>query len=266
MPDRATSETAGPTAGGDTPYVAAVREGHVLVVRLQRPTKLNVYYGPGLGDIGDVWQELDDDTDLRVGVLTGAGGNFCAGADVRAAASGGFDDPPYPEVAEGLSTKPVIAAIEGVCLGGGMMIATGCDLRLASTTATFGLPETRWNLPAQWLGALARQLLPNHVMELALLADTRVPAHRLHEMGWLNQLTAEGEALDTALEWADRIASMAPSAVRAMKELAVKGTHLEPAAALALGHEQARHLIGMDDTIEGAMAFAEDRPPEWSDE
>jgi enoyl-CoA hydratase len=263
--NRASNEANDQKSGDGSPYVTATSEGHVLVVHLSRPAKLNVYDGPGLHAIGDVWQELDDNPDLRVGVLAGAGDNFCAGADVRAAAAGGFDDPPYPEVAEGLSVKPVIAAIEGVCLGGGMMIATGCDLRLASTTATFGLPETRWNLPAQWLGALARQVLPNHIMELALLADTRVPAHRLHEMGWLNQVTAEGEAFAAALEWADRVASMAPAAVRAMKELAVKGTYLDPAEALALGHEHARRLIAMEDTIEGAMAFAEDRPPRWRD-
>lgn len=165
-------------------YVVTERRGPVLLATLSRPDKLNTYDGPGLKAVAAAWRELDDDPALRVGVLTGAGNRaFCAGADVRAAATGGFDDPPYPEVAEGLARKPVIAAIDGLCLGGGMMIAAGCDLRIAGTLAEFGLPEARWNLPAQWLGVLARQLLPAHALELAVLADERVSAWRMYEMG-----------------------------------------------------------------------------------
>jgi enoyl-CoA hydratase/carnithine racemase len=246
-------------------YLRVERTGAVLVVTLDRPAKKNAYDGPGLQAIGAVWSELDDDPALRAGVLTGAGGVFCAGADIAAAAGGGFDAPPYPEVAEGLSAKPVIAAIEGLCLGGGMMIATGCDLRLAGDRAEFGLPEARWNLPAQWLGALARQLLPAHVLEMALLADTRLPAARLHEMGWLNAVVPSGDALARAVDWAERIAAMAPAAVRSFKALTTRATWSTPDDALALGHEQARRLVGMHDTIEGGTAFAERRAPRFED-
>lgn len=247
-------------------YLTTEVRGPVLLVTLDRPEKLNTYDGPGLKALGAVWSQLDDDPALRVGVLTGAGGRaFCAGADVAAAAGGGFDDPPYPEVAEGLARKPVIAAIEGRCLGGGMMIATGCDLRIAGDTAEFGLPEARWNLPAQWLGALARQLLPAHVLELALLADERLPAARLYEMGWLNRVVPAGQALDEALRWADRLAVLAPAALRAFKELIVKGAWMSPADALALGHRQAAALVAMHDTVEGGLAFAERRRPEFQD-
>jgi enoyl-CoA hydratase/carnithine racemase len=246
-------------------YLRVERTGAVLVVTLDRPAKKNAYDGPGLKAIGAVWSELDEDPALRAGVLTGAGGVFCAGADIAAAAGGGFDAPPYPEVAEGLSAKPVVAAIEGLCLGGGMMIATGCDLRVAGDTATFGLPEARWNLPAQWLGALARQLLPAHVLEMALLADERLPATRLHEMGWLNAVVPTGDALARAVDWAERIASMAPAAVRAFKELTARASWATPDDALALGHEQARRLVGMRDTIEGGTAFAERRAPRFED-
>jgi enoyl-CoA hydratase len=246
-------------------YVRAERVGAVLVVTLDNPAHRNAYDGPGLHAIGHVWHELDDDRTLRVGVLTGAGDTFCAGADIAAAAGGGFDDPPYPEVAEGLSTKPVIAAIEGLCLGGGMMIATGCDLRIGGRSAEFGLPEARWNLPAQWLGALARQMLPAHLLELALLADQRLPAERLREMGWLNTVVDQGRALDTALAWAERISAMAPAAVRAFKELTRRAGWDTPDATLALGHQQAIHLVTMHDTIEGATAFAERRAPRFED-
>jgi enoyl-CoA hydratase/carnithine racemase len=247
-------------------YVRTERRGATLVVTLDRPERRNAYDGPGLKAVAAAFGELDADPSLRAGVLTGAGtAAFCAGADVAAAAGGGFDDPPYPEVAEGLSTKPVIAAIEGLCLGGGVMLATGCDLRIAGEGASFGLPEARWNLPAQWLGALARQLLPAHALELALLADERLPARRLYEMGWLNRVVADGTALDAALAWADRLAALAPAALRAFKELVVRGTWLRPDEALALGHEHARRLITMHDTIEGGTAFAERRAPRFED-
>jgi enoyl-CoA hydratase/carnithine racemase len=247
-------------------YVRADRVGAVLLVTLHRPERRNAYDGPGLHAIGDVWRELDDDRTLRAGVLTGAGGTFCAGADIAAAAGGGFSDPPYPEVAEGLAQKPVVAAIEGMCLGGGMMIATGCDLRLGGEGAEFGLPEARWNLPAQWLGALARQMLPAHVLELAMLADERLPAARLHDMGWLNAVVPDGTTLDEAMRWAERIASMAPAAIRAFKELTTRAATLTPAEALELGHAQAAALISMRDTAEGARAFRERRSPRFEDE
>jgi enoyl-CoA hydratase len=250
-------------AGG---YLSVEARGAVLVVTLDRPEKLNAYDGPGLKAIGEVWRQLDDDPALRVGVLTGAGDRaFCAGADVAAAAGGGFDEPPYPEVAEGLAAKPVLAAIEGRCLGGGMMIATGCDLRLAGDRAEFGLPEARWNLPAQWLGALSRQLLPAHTLELALLADQLLPAQRLYEMGWLNRVVPAGTALDEALAWAERLAALAPAAIRSFKQLAVQSSWLDPSESLALGHRQAAALVQMQDTIEGGTAFAERRSPRFED-
>ena len=241
------------------------RRGPVLVVTLDDPAHLNAYDGATLTAIGSAWEELDADAGLRVGVLTGAGGAFCAGADVAAVAAGGFDHPPYPELAEGLATKPTIAAIEGVCVGGGLMIATGCDLRIAGSTATFGLPEARWNYPAQWLGALARQVPRAAALELVLLADERFGPDRLLAMGWLNAVVPSGGALDAALGWADRISAQAPGAVRRFKELVDVGTWASPADALAVGHRQAGELMRMADTLEGARAFAERRAPRWTD-
>jgi enoyl-CoA hydratase/carnithine racemase len=241
-------------------------DGPVLVVTLERPEKLNAYNGPGLKAIASVWEQLDRDPALRAGVLTGAGTRaFCAGADVAAAAGGGFDDPPYPEVAEGLATKPVVAAIEGLCLGGGMMIATGCDLRIAGASAQFGLPEARWNLPAQWLGTLARQMLPAHVLELSLLADQHLDADRLVQMGWLNRTVSDGEALAVALEWAHRLAGLAPAALRAMKQLTMQAAYTPPDQIRALGLEQAARLVRMADTVEGGQAFVEGRAPRFED-
>jgi enoyl-CoA hydratase len=239
----------------------------VLVITLDDVGHHNAYDGDGLKAIAAAGAQLDHDAALRVGVIRGAGGAaFCSGADIGALASGGFSDPPYPELAEGFSAKPMISAIEGICLGGGMMIATGTDLRIAGRSATFGLPEARWNYPAQWLGALARQVLPAHALELALLGDERLPASRLVEMGWLNRVVVDGTAFDQAMEWATRIAGLAPGALRRSKALIAAAAWDSPEAALALGHRHARELMGMTDTIEGASAFAEGRAPEFTDE
>jgi acetyl-CoA C-acetyltransferase len=103
------------------------------------------------------------------------------------------------------------------------------------------------------------------VLELALLADERLPASRLLEMGWLNRVVPEGTALAVALDWARRIAGLAPAAIRAAKELAWLGTHAAPDEVLARGHEHARRLVTMHDTVEGGLAFAERRPPHFED-
>jgi enoyl-CoA hydratase/carnithine racemase len=241
------------------------RQGSVLLITLSDPGRLNAYDGATLHAIAAAGAELDADAGLRAAVLTGADGNFCAGADVAAVASGGFDDPPYPELAEGIAAKPVVAAIEGICVGGGMMVCCGADLRLAGVGATFGLPEGRWNYPAQWLGALARQVLPAHALELALLADERLPAARLAEMGWLNRVVEDGAALRSAMAWADRLAALAPGALRRFKELVTQGSWASPEASLRLGHRHAAELMAMEDTAEGARAFAERRPPRFGD-
>ncbi|MCP4435772.1 MAG: hypothetical protein GY812_09805 [Actinomycetia bacterium] len=239
--------------------------GAVLVISMSDPERLNAYDGATLKAIGAAGEELDGNDDLRAGVITGAGGNFCAGADAAAVAAGGFDDPPYPELAEGIAAKPVLAAIEGVCVGGGMMIACGADLRLAGAGSSFGLPEGRWNYPAQWLGALGRQVLAAHAMELALLADERLGADRLVEMGWLNRAVADGTALSESLAWAERLAVLAPRAMRNFKELLRQASWAPPDRALELGHRQAIEQISMADTAEGAAAFAESRPARFED-
>lgn len=250
-----------------TARVELERDGPVLIVTLaEEPDRYPAYDGATLHALGAAWGELDGDRSLRAAVLTSSSERaFCVGADVTVVASGGFSDGPFPELAEPVAIKPVVAAIEGRCLGGGMMIACGCDLRIAGAGARFGLPEARWNFPAQWLGALARQVLPAHALELALLADEQLPAARLAEMGWLSQVVADGEAQDVALTWAHRLSGFAPRSLRHFKELIQLGSWAPPYVALARGHEQAAELMGMADTVEGGTAFAERRAPEFED-
>ena len=129
----------------------------------------------------------------------------------------------------------------------------------------YGLPEARWNLPAQWLGALADQMLPAHVLELALWGDRWLPARRLYEMGWVSAVVPRGEALAETLRWAEGLATMAPRAVRHFKTLLRARRDASSAEVLELGHRQARDLMRMADTREGAAAFRERRPPRWQD-
>jgi enoyl-CoA hydratase/carnithine racemase len=250
-----------------TARVEVVRDGAVLHITLaDEPGRIPAYDGAAMHALGAAYAELDADPSLRVAVLaSGSEKGFCVGADIAAVAGGGFRDAPYPELAEPLAAKPVIAAIEGLCLGGGMMIACGADLRIAGESARFGLPEARWNLPAQWLGALSRQVLPAHAFELAILADEQLPAARLAEMGWVNRVVPSGTAAAEARAWADRIAALAPRAVRHFKELIWQGTWSSPDDTLRRGHEQAAELMGMADTVEGGTAFAERRPPTFED-
>ena len=146
------------------------------------------------------------------------------------------------------------------------MLACGCDLRVAGESAVFGLPESRWNLPAQWLGALGRQLLPAHALELAMLGDARLPAKRLYEMGWVARVVEDGTALATALDLAHRIGQMAPRAVRHFKELVLASNFTDPQESLARGMEQAVDLMSMSDTAEGVRASLEGRLPKFRDE
>ena len=243
------------------------RDATLVVTITDDPGRLPAYDGAALKALGAAWAELDAAPDLRVAVLRSSSPDaFCVGADLGAVMSGGFNDPPYPEVAEPLAAKPIVAAIEGRCLGGGLMIACGADLRIAGAGATFGLPEARWNLPAQWLGALARQLLPAHVLELALLADEVQSADRLHQMGWLNRVVDDGDSFRVAMDWADRLAVLAPGALRRFKELAWLATTSSVGESLVVGHRHAVELMGMADTVEGGRAFAERRRPEYRDE
>lgn len=241
--------------------------GSLLIVSIvadgSRPP---AYDGAFLHALGDAYRHLDATPALRVAVVRSTSDRaFCVGADIAAVARGGFDDGPYPEVAEGLASKPTIAAVEGLCLGGGVMIATGCDLRVAGDGARFGVPEARWNLPAQWLGALARQMLPAHALELAILADEQLPAQRLLEMGWLNRVVPTGQAFATACALAEQVSALAPRALRHSRELIRAAAHLAPAEATALGMRHAADLMAMQDTREGAEAFAQRRPPRFLD-
>src|ERR1700674_3020510 len=190
--------------------VLTERRGNVLLITLNRPEVRNAVNAALAAGVAGALEELDGDDTLSVGVLTGAGGFFCAGMDLGAFVKGEspwFGDRGFAGIAQRSARKPLIAAIEGFALAGGLEIALACDLVVAARGAKLGIPEAKRSLVAAG-GALLRLpgRMPYHVvMELALTGDT-LAAERFHEYGLVNRLTEPGDAVDGALQLAGRLA------------------------------------------------------------
>lgn len=202
--------------------VRTERRGPVHVITLDRPDRRNAVDGPAARRLADAVRDFEDG-DAKAAVVTGAGGAFCAGSDLKAMAAGDFpvptaDGPPPMAVTRARPSKPVIAAIEGYCFGGGFELALWCDLRVASETAEFGLLNFEHGLPSLD-GATVR--LPRLVGQPraldALLTARRIPAREAASWGLLTALTPPGEALETALALAARIASLPAPALQAAR-------------------------------------------------
>jgi enoyl-CoA hydratase/carnithine racemase len=242
--------------------------GHVLVVTLNRGERRNAIDYHMACSLEAAWDRLDADADLRVAILTGAGGFFSAGADLKAAAAGA---PPARTERRGHfgtiqipPAKPVIAAVEGDALGGGCELALACDLIIASETSHFGLPECRRGVLAAAGGAirLPNRIARNVAMEMAITGQPQ-SAVRLFALGMVNQLCAPGTALASALTLANIIAANAPLAVAAAKLMIATAANEDEAQAWRLQQPVWEKLRGSEDYREGIAAFAEKRPPHW---
>jgi enoyl-CoA hydratase len=248
------------------PVLTERRDG-VLVITLNRPQARNAVNQALAEGVADALDELDGDDALRVGVLTGAGGSFCAGMDLKAFLAG---EVPVIEgrglagLTERAPRKPLVAAVEGWALAGGFEIMLACDVVVASRTARFGVPEVKRALVA---GAGAALRLPERVplpiaLEL-LLTGEPIDAARAHELGLVNRLTDEGGALDGALELAGTIAANGPLAVEVTRQIARSARDWSSEEAWKKQDELMRPVFTSEDAIEGATAFAEKRPPVW---
>src|ERR1700720_604131 len=206
-----------------TEPVLTERLGNVLLITLNRPEVRNAVNAALAEGVAGALDELDEDDALSVGVLTGAGGFFCAGMDLGAFVKGEspwFADRGFAGITQRAARKPLIAAIEGFAVAGGMEIALACDLIVAARGAKMGIPEVTRSLVAAG-GALLRlpRRMPYHVvMELALTGDL-LPAERFHELGLVNRVTDPGGAVETALELAARLARNGPLALVASKQI-----------------------------------------------
>ncbi len=243
------------------------RRGNVLLITLNRPEVRNAVNGAMAAGVAGALDELDGTNELSVGVLTGAGGFFCAGMDLGAFVRGEspwFADRGFAGIAQRASRKPLIAAVEGFAVAGGLEIALACDLIVAARGAKIGIPEVKRSLVAAG-GALLRlpRRMPYHVaMELALTGDP-LPAERFHELGVVNRLADPGAALDVALELAGQIASNGPLALDASKRILAGQFDWSSDEMWHRQGEIAGPVLVSEDAKEGASAFKEKRDPVW---
>ncbi|EFC82817.1 crotonase/enoyl-CoA hydratase family protein [Parafrankia sp. EUN1f] len=244
-------------------------DGNVMVITLNRPAVRNAFNRAASQAAADAFREFDARPDLRVAVLTGAGGTFSSGQDLRA-----FADGEVAEVEGGLAgitgappRKPVIAAVEGYALAGGFEVALACDLITAASDAVFGLPEVRRGLVsgAGGLLRLARRIPYHTAMRLALTGAT-LPAPQAYEYGLVSTLTEPGEALAAALDLAAEIAANAPLAVIGSKEVVAGSAQWSADEAWQRQRKIMKQAARSADAREGAIAFTEKRPPIWRGE
>jgi enoyl-CoA hydratase len=249
------------------PDLETAVHGAVLVITIARPGQRNAVNRAVADGIAAAVDRLDGDDDLRAGVLTGAGGYFCAGMDLKAFAAGERPHVPgrgFAGLVERPPRTPLVAAVEGFALAGGMELALACDLVVAARGARFGLPEvTRGLVPAA--GGLLR--LPARVprgaaLEL-VLTGAPVSSERAYELGLVTRLTEPGAALDEALALAAAIAANAPLATVAAKAILDQAPGWPADEAWARQRAIADPVIGSDDAREGARAFAQKRPAQW---
>lgn len=242
-----------------------VRDG-ILIVTLNRPEAKNAATKLLSEMVAAAMDELDSNDELRVGIITGAGGTFCSGMDLKGFLRG---ETPFVKgrgfagLTEAPPKKPLIAAINGYALAGGFEIMLSCDLVVANKDAKFGIPEAKRGLAAAAGGLmrLPRQVTPRLAMELALTGDM-ITAGRAYEMGLINRVT-DGDALDGALELAAAITANGPLAVARSKQVIVESREWSEAEMWKKQGETLGNLFMTEDAREGAAAFAEKRKPNW---
>ncbi|KOS57352.1 crotonase/enoyl-CoA hydratase family protein [Rhodococcus rhodochrous] len=272
------SEVSGISA--DAPHCLVEQRGPVLIVTMNRPEARNALSGEMMAIMAEAWDRVDNDPEIRVAVLTGAGGAFCAGADLKAMnrsapgdkfeqderGGGGWDLSRLPALLKGRRlTKPLIAAVEGPAIAGGTEILQGTDIRVAGESAKFGVSEAKWGLFP--LGGSAVRLvrqIPYTIAADILLTGRHVTAPEAKEIGLIGHVVPDGRALDKALEIAGTIAANGPLAVQAILKTIrdTEGMHEEEAFRIdaKLGAE----VFKSADAKEGPRAFTEKRVPKFT--
>jgi enoyl-CoA hydratase/carnithine racemase len=247
-------------------------DDHVATITYNRPEALNAVNGELRRDLNDAFTRFRDDEDAWVAIVTGAGKAFCVGADLRdgAGSTGDFagtfwEKPTINSFESGWEIfKPVIAAVNGYCLGYGLTLVTWCDFVIASERAEFGFPEVTIGVPTI-VGAirLPRLIGWQPAMEL-LLTGERIDAARAHEIGLAGWVVPHDALMDEARALAARLVKAAPLAARATKEVAVRAQHLSMLEAIRFGETMRKVAGATDDAAEGMRAAAERRPAVWS--
>jgi enoyl-CoA hydratase len=242
--------------------VRTERVGSALLITIDRPEARNAVNAAVAAELSAALDELEASPELRVGVLTGAGGTFSAGMDLKAALQGESPEIPgrgFGGLTEAELTKPLIAAVEGFAMGGGFELALGCDLIVTAEDARFGLPEVKRGLIAAGGGVVRLpQRIPHHLAVEILLTGEPIDGRRAGELGLANRVVANGEAAAVALQLAAEIAENAPLALTAVKNVV---RSQDPWAAQ---RTEIAKLMTTADVREGMTAFAERRAPQWT--
>ena len=245
--------------------VETTRHGRILVIRIAREAKRNALNDAVTAGIDAAMNELEDDPELWCAILTGGDQVFSAGADL----SSGPGEPTPRGGIVGLihrrRTKPLLAAVEGFALGGGLELVLCCDLVVASRTASFGLPEAKRGLMPDFGGAFRiGRVLPANVARELLLTAEPLDAVRAERLGFVNVLTEPGGALAGALTLAQQVCANAPLAVRESLAMINEELNGDETASWERSHAAHARLLATDDMREGVGAFFERRPPTWT--
>ena len=258
----------------DLPHAVIEQRGHVLIVTMNRPEARNALSSSMMALMRQAWDRVDADPGIRVCVLTGAGGAFCAGADLKAMTSdhpgsrlGDLDLSVIEPLLKGRRlTKPLIAAVEGPAIAGGTEILQACDIRVAGESARFGVSEARWGLFP--LGGSAVRLprqIPYTLAADLLLTGRHIRAAEALSMGLIGHVVPDGQALAKALEIADAIAANGPVAVRAILAAMRETEGMAEDDAFEIEAKLGTAVFASDDAREGPRAFAQKRRPEFRD-
>jgi enoyl-CoA hydratase len=258
------------------PHLLVERDGAIMTLTMNRPQARNAFSAEMLGRLVDAWQTIDADPEIRVAILTGAGGHFCAGADLKTM----FSNDPTDEWAQRFSTdadlawkallrhhrltKPLIAAVEGYAIAGGTEILQATDIRIAGESATFGISEvTRGLFPLGGSTVRLRRQIPYAKAMEMLLTGRHVPAREAEAMGLVTRVVPDGDALDEARKVAEIVARNAPLSVQAVKRAVQETDGLPEQEALKVELEIGFPIFTTEDSREGTKAFAEKRKPEF---
>ncbi len=270
-----------PTTGDRQPALLIERDAHVVTLTMNRPEVKNAINMEMLCRLADAWQMIDDDPEVRCAILTGAGNDFCAGADLDKLVARSMQNlPPEDEfeariradfnvIFDGLLRnrqlkKPLIAAVEGYCLAGGTEILQATDIRVAGEGSTFGITEAKWSLYPQGGSVirLRRQIPYTKAMEMLLTADM-YPAEEALSFGLIGRIVPKGQALATARQLAEKVAANGPVAILKIKEAVQRTECLPEQDALALDLQIGMQVTATEDAREGPRAFKEKRVPNF---
>jgi enoyl-CoA hydratase len=256
-------------------HLLVEREGHVVTITMNRPEARNALDLQMLARLADAWDLIDGDDEIRVAILTGAGGHFCSGSDLKQ-----MHNPPQDEWTARFKTdpdlhwkaflrhrrlaKPLIAAVEGYAIAGGTEILQATDIRVAGTSAKFGVSEVRWGLFPMGGSTvrLRRQIPYTHAMDL-LLTGRHIGAEEAQRIGLIGRVVADGTALDEARRIAAEVAANGPFAVQSIKRSVQETEGLPEAEALKRELELGWKVFQSEDAKEGPRAFAEKRKPSF---